>query len=138
MCCNGTSKIKNLPCKTSFLQVEMVINYDICTDIHTSLHRVGRSGEASDVEVDNIENYGDVIEAMLLLGATPNVDSDENAFDDDYIDCVYIENIRKMSTKNLRKTSEKPLETENLSRTSRRFSRGFQMLSFSKGQHLKT
>ena len=29
-----------------------------------------------------------------------------------------IENIRKMSTKNLRKTSEKPLETENLSRKS--------------------
>ena len=51
---------------------------------------------------------------------------------------LYIENIRKMSTKNLRKTSEKPLETENLSRTSWRFSRGFQMLSFSKGQHLKT
>ena len=49
----------------------------------------GRSGEASDVEVDNIENYGDVIEAMLLLAATPNVDLDENAFDDDYIDYVY-------------------------------------------------
>ena len=26
---------------------------------------------------------------MLLLGATPNVDLDENAFDDDYIDYVY-------------------------------------------------
>ena len=34
----------------------------------------GRSGEASDVEVDNIENYGDVVEAMLLLGATPNIE----------------------------------------------------------------
>ena len=49
----------------------------------------GRSGEASDVEVDNIENYGDVIEAMLLLAATPNVDLDENAVDDDYADYVY-------------------------------------------------
>ena len=37
----------------------------------------GRSGEASDVEVDNIENYGDVVEAMLLLGATPNIELDE-------------------------------------------------------------
>ena len=31
----------------------------------------GRSGEASDVEVDNIENYGDVIEAMQLTAASP-------------------------------------------------------------------
>ena len=44
----------------------------------------GRSGEASDVEVDNIENYGDVVEAMLLLGATSDIDLGENAVDDDY------------------------------------------------------
>ncbi len=49
----------------------------------------GRSGESSDVEVDNIENYGDVIEAMLLLGAAPDVELDENAVDDDYTDYVY-------------------------------------------------
>ena len=49
----------------------------------------GRSGEASDVEVDNIENYGDVVEAMLLLGATPNIELDENAADDNYPDYVY-------------------------------------------------
>ena len=49
----------------------------------------GRSGEASDVEVDNIENYGDVVEAMLLLGATPNIELNENAVDDNYPDYVY-------------------------------------------------
>ena len=49
----------------------------------------GRSGEASDVEVDNIENYGDVVEAMLLLGATPDIELVENAVDDDYHDYVY-------------------------------------------------
>ena len=49
----------------------------------------GRSGEASDVEVDNIENYGDVVEAMLLLGATPDIELDENSVDDDYHDYVY-------------------------------------------------
>ena len=44
----------------------------------------GRSGEASDVEVDNIENYGDVVDAMLLLGATPDIELDENVVDDVY------------------------------------------------------
>ena len=36
----------------------------------------GRSGEAPHIEVDNIENYGDVVEAMLLVKATSNVDCD--------------------------------------------------------------
>ena len=43
-------------------------------DIEKLYFPCGRSGEASDVEVDNIENYGDVVEAMLLLSATPNVE----------------------------------------------------------------
>ena len=49
----------------------------------------GTSGELSDVEVGDIENYGDVVVAMLPLGATPNVELDENAADDDYPDYVY-------------------------------------------------
>ena len=49
----------------------------------------GRSEEVSDVEVDDIENYKDDVEAMLLLGATPDIELDENAVDDDYHDYVY-------------------------------------------------
>ena len=59
-------------------------------DVLEKLHfPCGRIGEASDVEVDNIENYGDAVEAMLLLGATPDIEVDENAVDDDYYDYVY-------------------------------------------------
>ena len=47
------------------------------------------SGEASDAEVDIIENYGDVVEALLLLGANSNVELDANIVDDNYIDYVY-------------------------------------------------
>ena len=36
----------------------------------------GRSGEAPHIEVDNIVDYGDVVEAMLLIGATSYADYD--------------------------------------------------------------
>ena len=64
--------------------------HNLCLSLHTRLTWssvcciCGRSGEASDVEVNNIENYGDDVEAMLLLGATPDIELDENAVDDVY------------------------------------------------------
>ena len=69
--------------------------HNLCLSLHTRLTWssvcciCGRSGEASDVEVNNIENYGDDVEAMLLLGATPDIELDENSVDDDYHDYVY-------------------------------------------------
>ena len=63
-----------------------------------------------------------LIQLMLIFLLLFNVELQNVVDIYSFIKCsrrnTNIENIRKMSTKNLRKTSEKPLETENLSRTS--------------------
>lgn len=52
----------------------MIIITIIIINVIVIIIYCGNSGEAFDVEVDNIENYGDVVDAMLRLGATVNVE----------------------------------------------------------------
>ena len=86
---------------------------------------------------NSIGDDGKMIVTSLLHGLRVGFEETSLAFYFKYIFSLnYIEDVwstvhvTKIYEKCRPKTSEKPLETENVSRTSRRFSRGFQMLSF--------